>query len=257
MSKKSIVQQSTEDTEEPSVKKASREMPTSENLTDSLGSIREDCLDQPIDLIDRLIQKEISLCSENLCIDSEELQVWITLQTSAPAKNILHALRTARQYGLDLLQEEVLLTKYQEDWQVAISVDGWIKIINGHPAFTGLTFTQSTEEKEGLPLWMECTIHRSDRAIQTTIREYMAEVRSDSEVWQKMPRRMLRHRVLQQCARLSLSIQLPELKTKKQPYSISNHEMSTPEVLLKKIPKRHIEGGCRQLKEKLQMNIMG
>ena len=41
MSRKSQVQQSTQDTEEPSLKKASREMPTSENLTDSLGSIRK------------------------------------------------------------------------------------------------------------------------------------------------------------------------------------------------------------------------
>jgi hypothetical protein len=256
MSRKSIVQQSTE---QPSVKKASREIPTSENLTNSLGSIKKDCLNKPISLIDRLISKEIGLCAEKLSPDYEELQVWIALQGDAPPKSVLHALRTARQYGLDLLQEEVLLTKYQEEWQVAISVDGWMKLINEHPAFTGITFTQSPEEKEGLPLWMECTIHRSDRTIPSTIREYLTEVRNDSEVWQKMPRRMLRHRALQQCARLSLSIQLPELKTKKQPYSISNHKISTPEpeVLLKKIPMRHIEGGCRQLKEKLQKNIVG
>jgi len=202
MSRNSVVDKSTE---QPSVKKASREMPSSENLTNSLCSIREDCPDKPIALIDRLISKEIGLCAEKLGQDHEELQVWVTLQTNAPAKSILHALRTARQYGLDLLQEEVLVTKYDEGWQVSISVDGWMKLINQHPAFAGLTFTQSTEEKEGLPLWMECTIHRSDRAIPTTVREYMTEVSTESEVWQKMPRRMLRHRALQQCLRLAIA----------------------------------------------------
>jgi len=205
MSRKSQVQQSAE---HPSVKKTSREMPRSENLTNSLGLIKESCLVKPISLIDRLIQKEISLCSEQLCIDSEELQAWISLQTSAPAKSILHALRTARQYGLDLLQEEVLLTKYDEGWQVSISVDGWMKIINRHPTFAGLTFTQSSEEIEGLPIWMECAIHRSDRVMPTTVREYLTEARYESDIWQRMPRRMLRHRVLQQCARLAFGIAL-------------------------------------------------
>jgi len=208
MSRKSLIDKSTE---KQSVKMVPEAIAKPENAKDSLSSISEDCLDKPTALIDRLIQKEISLCSNQLCIDSEELQVWITLQTSAPAKSILHALRTARQYGLDPLQEEVLLTKYQQYWQVSISVDGWIKIINGYPAFAGLTFTQSTEEIEGVPLWIECTIHRSDRVIPTTVREYLTEVGNETEAWAKMPRRMLRHRALQQCARIAMAIRLQEL----------------------------------------------
>ena len=176
MSRKSLIDKSTE---KQSVKMVPEAIAKPENAKDSLSSISKDCLDKPTALIDRLIQKEISLCSNQLCIDSEELQVWITLQTSAPAKSILHALRTARQYGLDPLQEEVLLTKYQQYWQVSISVDGWIKIINGYPAFAGLTFTQSTEEIEGVPLWIECTIHRSDRVIPTTV----AYIFIDYSVW--------------------------------------------------------------------------
>ena len=51
---------------------------------------------------------------------------------------------------------------------------------------------------------MECTIHRSDRVVPITVREYLAEVRGESDVWKKMPRRMLRHRALQQCARVAI-----------------------------------------------------
>jgi hypothetical protein len=52
MSRKSLINKATD---KLSLKKASEDMQTSENLTDSLNSIREDCLDRPTALIDRLI----------------------------------------------------------------------------------------------------------------------------------------------------------------------------------------------------------
>ena len=72
---------------------------------------------------------------------------------------------------------------------------------------------------------MECTIHRSDRVIPTVIREYMAEVRHETEIWQKMPRRMLRHRVLQQCARIAIGIRAPALQ-------LDNKEDQEPKNLI-------------------------
>jgi len=178
-------------------------------------SIKDD-LSKPIELMDRLIQKEISACAGLIGIEAEELQAWIDLQIAVPAKTILILLRVAKQYELDPLQEEVLLTLYDDHWQVSISVDGWIKLVNRHPAFAGMSFTESPETDQGLPLWMECTIHRSDRPISTTAREYLAEVRYDSDIWKKMPRRMLRHRALQQCARLAFAINPPETQVEKQ-----------------------------------------
>jgi hypothetical protein len=228
-----------------------KELILNKTIVSSSSSLMEDGT-KPSDLMSRLITKEIRLCAEQLDIDYEELEAWITLQSNIPAKSILHALRIARQYKLDPLQEEVLLTKYQEEWQVSISVNGWIKLINMHPHFSGLTFVQSSEEKEGLPIWMECTIHRSDRAIPTTIREYMNEVRHETEIWQKMPRRMLRHRVLQQCARIALSIQLSESKTEKKPIDL-NQESNNFHVPSNKITHHQASGGCKLLKEKLRM----
>jgi hypothetical protein len=108
------------------------------------------------------------------------------------------------------MQEEVLLAQYEDRWQIIISIDGWIKLINRHPAFTGISFDQSSEENDGLPIWMECTITRSDRTMPITTREYLAEVRNDSDYWKKMPRRMLRHKAMQQCARIALAITVSE-----------------------------------------------
>jgi hypothetical protein len=36
------------------------------------------------------------------------------------------------------------------------------------------------------------------------VREYFEEVKGEQAIWQKMPRRMLRHRVMQQCAKLAI-----------------------------------------------------
>jgi hypothetical protein len=114
-------------------------------------------------------------------------------------------LRTAREQQLDPLQEEVQAIRFGLGWQVHISMEGWLKLLHRHPHFSGITFTPSPEETP-LPTWMECTIYRSDRAVPTTVREYYQEVKQDAPLWDKMPRRMLRHRTLQQCARVALGV---------------------------------------------------
>jgi hypothetical protein len=163
-------------------------------------------LSEPIALITRLIQKEIRVCAQHIGIEVGELQAWIDLQLQVPAKSILSLLRIAKQYDLDPLKEEIVLTQYEDQWHASISIDAWIKIINRHPAFTGITFSESPEQDQGLPIWMECAIYRSDRSIPTTTREYLIEVKNNSDIWKRMPRRMLRHRALQQCARLAMGI---------------------------------------------------
>ena len=167
-----------------------------------------------ISLIERLIKKEVNQCAKQIGIDEDELQAWIEQQTvaytSTHSPRMLKLLRTAKEHQLDPLQEEVLLAQYEERWQIIISIDGWIKLINRHPAFTGISFNQSSEENEGLPIWMECTITRSDRTMPITTREYLSEVRNDSDYWKKMPRRMLRHKAMQQCARIALAISVSE-----------------------------------------------
>jgi hypothetical protein len=176
-------------------------------------------------LIERLLKKEVNQCAKQIGIDEDELQAWIEQQTiaytSTHSPRMLQLLRTAKEYELDPMQEEVLLAQYEERWQIIISIDGWIKLINRHPAFTGISFHQSSEEKEGLPIWMECTITRSDRTMPITTREYLTEVRNDSDYWKKMPRRMLRHKAMQQCARIALAITVSEGPLEISPSKIS------------------------------------
>jgi RecT family len=105
---------------------------------------------------------------------------------------------------LDPLNEEIGFIRYEDgSWQTFISIEGCAKLLNRHEQFNGLTFTQSETTIEGVPEWIECTIYRKDRSLPICIREHYAEVKGESPVWQKMPRRMLRHRALQQCIRLA------------------------------------------------------
>jgi hypothetical protein len=168
----------------------------------------------------------------------------------------LHLLRTAKQFRLDPLQNEVLLTQYEEEWQVSIGVDGWIKLINRHPAFQGITFAESPQTFEDLPIWMECTIYRSDRTIPISTREYLSEVMVDSDIWKKMPRRMLRHRALQQCARLAFAINPPEGRLEKQiPEIVQSNKLNLRQKSQNKQQTKPLTslGGVDGLK----MNLMG
>jgi len=157
--------------------------------------------------LERLLEKEMTLCACALEMDGQELQAWLDLHPQVPTKTRIHLLRIARQYRLDPTQAEVIFVQYEKnDWQVLISVDGWMTFINRHPAFIGITFTQSCDEAIHLDAWIECAIHRSDRSIPISIREYLSEVQGESEIWKQMPRRMLRHKALIQCARLAFGM---------------------------------------------------
>jgi hypothetical protein len=159
----------------------------------------------PIDLLNHLIKKEIGKTSKILDLEEAELQAWIDLQVMVPKQTLLALLRIAKENHLDPLKEEVSLALYDDcHWQAYITVEGYSKILNNHPAFDGITFNHSEENINGIPIWMECTIYRKDRSHPFIVREYFEEVKGEQAIWQKMPRRMLRHKVIQQCARLSL-----------------------------------------------------
>jgi RecT family len=161
---------------------------------------------QSIDLFKGLINKELAKVATLLGIDEIELKAWIDSQTEVPAKTILSLLRSIQSLHLDPLSEEIGFTKYDDgQWQVLITIEGCSKLLNQHPQFNGLEFNQADTLIDGLPEWIECSIYRKDRVLPTTVREYLMEVRGENAIWQKMPRRMLRHRALQQCVRLAIA----------------------------------------------------
>jgi hypothetical protein len=206
---KQDIEQITEDPIEPAVE-ASNSNNSTKIITFGAGSIIKSSgqtnITQSIELFNNLIEKELARAASELGIDEPELQAWIDLQIEVPARTVLTLLRMMQSLHLDPLCEEISFTQYEDgQWQVFITIEGCSKLLNQHPQFNGLQFTQANTLVDGLPEWIECSIYRKDREVPTTVREYLAEVRGENEIWKKMPRRMLRHRALQQCVRLAIA----------------------------------------------------
>lgn len=113
----------------------------------------------------------------------------------------------ANQYGLNPFTKEIYAFPDKQNGIVpVVGVDGWARIINGHPQFDGMDFEQNAES-------CTCRIYRKDRNHPISVTEWMDECRREAfksksgyEVkgpWQSHPKRMLRHKAMIQCARLA------------------------------------------------------
>jgi hypothetical protein len=109
-------------------------------------------------------------------------------------------LLVARQYDLNPITREIFAYPKRGGGVVPIvSIDGWVNLVNSHPACDGFEFDWVEDEK-GRPISCTCIMHRKDRSHPTSVTEYLSECWRDTDPW-KMPHRMLRHKALIQCAR--------------------------------------------------------
>ena len=146
---------------------------------------------------------------------SEESFVDALVQTSLSALitwtqlDLERLLLAAEINGLSPTGREIFLVPsggVLEPATVVVGVDGWSRIINTHKQFAGMRFKESEELVDGVPSWTECTMYRWDRRVPTSVREYLVEVRGVSAGWITHPRRMLRHKAMVQCARLTFGL---------------------------------------------------
>jgi phage recombination protein Bet len=126
----------------------------------------------------------------------------------------------AKQHGLNPWTKEIYAFPDKKNGIIpVVSVDGWARIINSHPAFDGMDFNFSDEmvtmdgANSSAPAWTECVIHRKDRSHPTVIREYLDEVYKPpfkskdgymvNGPWQSHPKRFSRHKAMIQAARMA------------------------------------------------------
>jgi phage recombination protein Bet len=121
----------------------------------------------------------------------------------------------ADQYKLNPFTKEIFAFNDKGAIVPVVSVDGWARIINEHPAFDGLEFEYSEEivtiaGAKPCPAWCEVRIYRKDRARPTVVREYLDEVyqaprgqNAYAGPWQSHTKRFLRHKALIQGARIA------------------------------------------------------
>ena len=180
----------------------------------SILDMSEDLLeeDHPNPRGEPTLDSLVTEVAKTLAISLQELRHW-TQEAVVPEEVLKSILSIAKRYQLNPLLGQIdWELNLDRSYEVYIPIDGWIAMIHRERSFKGLTFSQATETEEGIPVWMECSIYRADLIQPMTIREYYAELKTDHPIWQQMPRRMLRHKTLQQCTRLAFGISAPELK---------------------------------------------
>ena len=115
-----------------------------------------------------------------------ELIAWLNQSPNTPKAVQQNALRLISKHELDPFADEISINQYEDShWQAFITIDGWA-------------------------IWMGCAIYRNDRVVPIEVKEYLCEIQTEHSIWKDMPRRMLRHRVIAQCARLAFGVSVPE-----------------------------------------------
>jgi phage recombination protein Bet len=150
-------------------------------------------------------------------------QTCFNVKKGPPVTNeqMMALLVVADQHQLNPWTKEIFAFPDGDSIIPVVSVDGWARIINGHPEFDGMEFRYSDSmiekgELDGLKHavneWCECVIYRKDRDHPIAVREYLTEVYrppmgkyKTAGPWQSHTRRMLRHKTLIQAARIAFS----------------------------------------------------
>lgn len=109
-------------------------------------------------------------------------------------------LMVAKEYDLNPLTKEIYAFPDRGGITPIVSIDGWMNLINSHPQFDGMEFTD-THDDAGKLYSVECRMYRKDRARPVSVIEYMSECFRQTDPWKKWPNRMLRHKAAIQCAR--------------------------------------------------------
>jgi hypothetical protein len=194
----------------------------------------------------KILEKTIAYTAKALNIEADELHLWLGQHQGITPYTQVQLLRLASKHLLDPFSDEISIMETKEGFLPFITIDGWAKLMNQHPQYAGMSLREPTESNSQLPAWMECTIYRNDRILPVVVKEYLEEVMTNHPSWQQMPRRMLRHRVIQQCARLAFGISAQEGVT------VENNHKNITEVTN---PIPNGKKRTKQLKEILQLNV--
>lgn len=119
---------------------------------------------------------------------------------NAPAEEFAAFLLVAKEYDLNPITKEIYaFPKKGGGIQPIVSIDGWMNLINSHPAMDGMEF-EDIHDGAGELKAIRCRIYRKDRSRPVEVTEYLAECIRATDPW-KMKHRMLRHKAAIQCAR--------------------------------------------------------
>jgi phage recombination protein Bet len=143
----------------------------------------------------------LAVMASKINVDPAKLHATLkaTVFKGASDEELLALVVVANTYGLNPLLKELYAFPAKGGGIVpVVSIDGWVSMVNGHPAMDGMQFEEHSED--GKLVAITCRIWRKDRSRPIEVTEHLSECKRNSEPW-KMEHRMLRHKALMQCAR--------------------------------------------------------
>jgi phage recombination protein Bet len=143
----------------------------------------------------------LAVMASKINVDPTKLHATLkaTVFKGASDEELLALVVVANTYGLNPLLKELYAFPAKGGGIVpVVSIDGWVSMVNGHPAMDGMQF--ETHSEDGKLVAITCRIWRKDRSRPIEVTEHLAECKRNTEPW-KMEHRMLRHKALMQCAR--------------------------------------------------------
>lgn len=126
-----------------------------------------------------------------------------TVFKNASTEELMALVVVANEYQLNPFLKEIYAFPAKGGGIVpVISIDGWNKMLIRQESFDGIEF-EFVEGQDGLPFSCTATVFIKNRSHPVKITEYFEECRRNTDPWNNMPRRMLRHRALCQASRLA------------------------------------------------------
>lgn len=152
----------------------------------------------------------LAVLAKRLDVEPVELQRTLTQTVfkGASDEQMTALCIVANEYGLNPFVKELYAFPSRGGIVPMVSIDGWLRKINEHPAFIGMDIVYAENlvtvgGSRPCPEYIEVTIHRSDRPhTSSPIREYLDECYRDTDPWNQMTRRQLRHKAIMQAGRV-------------------------------------------------------
>lgn len=87
-----------------------------------------------------------------------------------------------------------------------VGVDGWAKIINRQKDYDGCEFKMEIGADGKTPVSCTCKLYSKSKSHPLEITEYFDECKRNTDPWNNMPKRMLRHKAFIQAGRVAFGI---------------------------------------------------
>jgi len=161
-----------------------------------------------------------------------------TVFKGASNEELLALTVVANEYRLNPLLKEMYAFPSKGGGIVpVVGVDGWIKIVNRQSQYDGVSFEWQFAD-DGKPEACTCTMKVKERSGDVIVTEFFDECYRNTDPWNKMPKRMLRHKAFMQAARLAFGLsgvydedEAKDIATTVTSYPIARTPIAMPEPL--------------------------